>query len=69
MEKTYINQKELAELLGQGNRYAKRVMEHLVEIAKQKNYYIPPSGRDILIPTHLVKKELNIKEISFDNKV
>ena len=41
-------------------------MEHLQEIAKEKHYYIPKSGRDVLIPTHLVKKELKIKEIIFD---
>lgn len=63
MEKPYLNQKELTELLGQGRRYGERVMKHLLEIAKERNYYIPNSERDILIPTHLVKKELKIKEI------
>ena len=55
MEKPYINQKELTELLGQGRRYGERVMKHLLEIAKERNYYLPESGRDILIPTQLVK--------------
>lgn len=63
MEKPYINQKELTELLGQGRRYGERVMKHLLDVAKDRNYYIPPSERDKLIPTHLVKKELKIKEI------
>lgn len=66
MEKPYINQKELTELLGQGRRYGERVMKHLLEIAEEKKYYIPVSGRDILIPTHLVKKELKIKEIKLN---
>lgn len=64
MEKTYINTKELSILLGQGRRYTRRVMNHLLEVAREKNYYIPESGRDILVPTHLVKKELKIKEIN-----
>lgn len=68
MEKPYINQKELTELLGQGRRYGERVMKHLLELAEQKKYYIPPSKRENLVPTHLVKKELNIKEITFDKK-
>ena len=63
MEKPYINQRELTELLGQGRKYGDRVMKHLLEIAKERNYYLPESKRDILIPTHLVKKELKIKEI------
>lgn len=63
MEKPYLNQKELTELLGQGRRYGERVMKHLLEIAKDKNYYIADSGREVLIPTHLVKKELKIKEV------
>ncbi len=66
MEKPYINQKELTELLGQGRRYGERVMNHLLDIAKEKKYYIPPSKRERLVPTHLVKKELKIKQISFD---
>jgi len=66
MEKPYINQKELTELLGQGRRYGERVMKHLLNIAKERNYYLPESGRDILIPTHLVKKELKIKEIKLN---
>lgn len=66
MEKPYINQKELTELLGQGRKYGERVMKHLLDIAEEKNYYIPVSGRDILIPTHLVKKELKIKEIKLN---
>lgn len=66
MEKPYLNQKELTELLGQGRRYGERVMKHLLEIAKEKKYYIPDSGREVLIPTHLVKKELKIKEIIFN---
>jgi len=63
MEKPYINLRELTELLGQGRRFAERTMNHLLKVAKEKNYYIPESNREILIPTHLVKKELNIKEI------
>ncbi len=63
MEKPYLNITELSILLGQGRRYAERVMKHLQEIAKEKNYYIPESGRDVLIPTHLVKKELKIQKI------
>ncbi|MBQ7307316.1 MAG: hypothetical protein IJW82_02205 [Clostridia bacterium] len=66
MEKPYLNITELTILLGQGRRYAERVMKHLQEIAKSENYYIPESGRDILIPTHLVKKELKIKEIKLN---
>lgn len=67
MEKPYLNVTELSILLGQGRRYAERVMDHLLDVAKNNNYYIPESKRDILIPTHLVKKELKIKEtISID---
>ena len=66
MEKPYLNQKELTELLGQGRRYGERVMKYLLNIAKERNYYLPESGRDILIPTHLVKKELKIKEIKLN---
>lgn len=66
MEKPYLNQKELTELLGQGRRYGERVMKHLLKIAEEKNYYLPESGRDILVPTHLVKKELKIKEIKLN---
>lgn len=68
MEKPYINQKELTKLLGQGRRYGERVMKHLLEVAKNKKYYIPESKKEILIPTHLVKKELNIKEIILEEK-
>ena len=68
MEKPYINQRELTEILGQGRVYGERVMKHLLEIAKEKNYYLPESGRDILIPTHLVKKELKIKELSLSER-
>ncbi|MDO5002886.1 MAG: hypothetical protein Q4E39_01475 [bacterium] len=60
MEKVYINIKELQSILGCGRRNAERVMKHLLEIAKEKNYYIPESKRDILIPMHLVKSELKI---------
>ena len=63
MEKPYLNITELSILLGQGRRQAERVMNHLLEIAEEQNYYIPESKRDILIPTHLVKKELKIKEV------
>lgn len=68
MEKPYINQRELTEILGLGRKYAERVMKHLLEIAKERNYYLPDSKRDILIPTHLVKEELKIKEIELINK-
>lgn len=61
MEKIYINQKELTKLLGCGRRNGERIMKHLLEVAKEKNYYIPESKRDILIPIHLVKSELKIK--------
>lgn len=66
MEKPYINQKELTEILGLGRRYGERVMKHLLKLAKEKNYYLPDSKRDVLIPTHLVKEELKIKEINLD---
>ena len=39
MEKAYINQKELTELLGCGRRNGERVMKHLLKIAKEKNYF------------------------------
>lgn len=68
MEKPYINQKELTLLLGQGRKCGKKVMEHLQEIAKERNYYIPESDKEILIPTHLVKKELKIKEVILEDK-
>ena len=61
MEKAYINQKEITELLGCGRRNGERVMKHLLKIAKEKNYYIPESKRDIFIPIHLVKSELKLK--------
>lgn len=67
MEKPYINLKELSELLGKGRNYSKKIMNHLLEIAREKNYYIP-DGREILIPTHLVKKELKMKEINLENQ-
>ena len=38
MEKAYINQKELTELLGCGRRNGERVMKHLLKIAKEKNW-------------------------------
>lgn len=63
MEKVYINISELQVILGCGRRNAERVMKHLLEIAKERKYYIPESKRDILIPMHLVKSELKI-----DNK-
>ena len=69
MEKSYLNQKELTILLGRGWKYGERVMLHLVNIAKERHYYIPESKREILIPTHLVKKELNIKEIILEKSV
>ncbi len=69
MEKPYLNQKELTELLGQGRRYGERVMQHLLKIAVENNYYIPESKREILIPTHLVKKELKLKEIILNKEV
>ena len=68
MEKPYINQKELTELLGQGRTFGKKVMDHLLQVANEKKYYIPESKRQKLIPTHLVKKELNIKEIILHNE-
>lgn len=63
MEKPYLNQKELTIVLGKGREYGKRVMTYLLEIAKERNYYIPETKRQKLVPTHLVKKELKIKEI------
>lgn len=68
MEKTYLNQKELTKLLGKGRKFGERVMKHLLQVAENENYYIPESGREILIPTHLVKREFKIKEIIFDNE-
>ncbi|HAB65771.1 MAG TPA: hypothetical protein DCE23_00240 [Firmicutes bacterium] len=61
MKKVYINQKELTELLGCGRRNGERVMKHLLKVAKEKNYYIPESKRDILVPIQLVKSELKLK--------
>lgn len=69
MEKPYLNLKELTIVLGQGRRYGERVMQHLLKVAKEKNYYIPESEREVLIPTHLVKKELKIKEIILEKRV
>lgn len=66
MEKVYINISDLQKLLGCGRKNTERVMKHLQQVAKEKNYYIPESKRDVLIPTHLVKEELKIKEIKFD---
>ena len=43
-------------------------MDHLLQVANEKKYYIPESKRQKLIPTHLVKKELNIKEIILHNE-
>ena len=36
MEKPYLNIKELSIVLGQGRRYAERVMKDLRKIAKEK---------------------------------
>lgn len=69
MEKPYLNLKELTIVLGQGRRYGERVMQHLLSVAKEQNYYIPESEREVLIPTHLVKKELKIKEIILEKGV
>ena len=66
MEKPYLNLKELSIVLGQGRKCARTVMKDLKEIAKEKNYYIPETHKDILIPTHLVKEVLNIKEIKIE---
>jgi len=66
MEKPYLNIRELSIVLGQGRRCAETVMKDLRKIAKEKNYYIPETHRDILIPTHLVKEVLKIKEIKLD---
>lgn len=63
MEKAYLNLRELTEVLGIGKRRGQKVMNYLLEKAKERNYYIPASGREKLIPTHLVKKEFRIKEI------
>ena len=67
MEKPYINQKELTQLLGQGRRFGERVMKYLQDIAKEQKYYIPESKKEKLIPTHLVKKELKIKEVILED--
>ena len=67
MEKPYINQKELTKLLGQGRRCGERVMEYLLKIAEEQKYYIPESKKEKLIPTHLVKKELKIKEVILED--
>lgn len=61
MEKPYLNLKELQIVLGKGRKQTIKVMEHLLSIAKDKNYYIPETKRQKLIPTELVKKELKIK--------
>lgn len=61
MEKPYLNLKELQIVLGKGRKQTVKVKEHLLSIAKDKNYYIPETKRQILIPTELVKKELKIK--------
>lgn len=63
MEKVYINKSDLQKILGCGRKNAERVMQYLQQIAKEKNYYIPESERDILIPMHLVKSELKITNI------
>jgi len=62
MEKVYINMKDLQKILGCGRRTAEKVMKHLQEVAKEKNYYIPETKREILIPMHLVKSELKIED-------
>lgn len=66
MEKPYLNLRELTEILGLGTSNGKKVMQHLLEVAKERNYYIPPCEKQILIPTHLVKSELKIKEINLN---
>jgi hypothetical protein len=60
-KKVYINLRELSTLLGLGRRNAEKVMKHLLEVAKEKNYYIPDSKRDILVPVIVVEEELKIK--------
>jgi len=61
MEKPYLNLKELQNLLGKGRYQTLKVKDYLLKIAKDKNYYIPETKREILIPTELIKKELKIK--------
>ena len=61
MEKPYLNLKELQKVLGKGRRQTILVKDYLLKIAKEKNYYIPETKRQILIPTELIKKELKIK--------
>ena len=61
MQKPYLNLKELQEVLGKGRNQTIQVKDYLLKIAKEKNYYIPETKRQILIPTELVKKELKIK--------
>jgi hypothetical protein len=60
MDKPYINLTELQKLLKVGRTQGKRIMNHLLEVAKEKNYFIPENNKEILIPTHLVKSELKI---------
>lgn len=62
MEKPYLNKSELTQLVG-SRTIAEHLFEHLQEKVKRNNYYIPPTQREKLIPTHLVKMELKLKEI------
>lgn len=63
MEKPYLNKRELIQIVG-SKTIAEHLFNHLQELIKKYNYYIPPTQREKLVPTHLVKKELKIKEIN-----
>lgn len=63
MEKPYLNKRELTKIVG-SKTIAEHLFNHLQELIKKNNYYIPPTQREKLVPTHLVKKELKIKEIN-----
>jgi len=63
MEKPYLNKRELTQIVG-SKTIAEHLFNYLQELIKKHNYYIPPTQREKLVPTHLVKSELKIKEIN-----
>ena len=69
MEKPYLNRKEIIELVGKGRALGDMVVKDLKDKAKAQNYYVPETKRQILIPTHLVKKELKISKIDWVMKM
>jgi len=48
MEKPYINQKELTELLGQGRRYGERVIVYRIGDTQKDKLKIPIVLKDIV---------------------